>query len=70
MKLYLVTKAPIGLEGSAEIIGAFTTSDKANAACIGAGTYTIATVELDRAYRGDLYDVRLKVVTAAAEFKA
>ena len=60
MKLWVVIKAPVGLEGTAEIVGAFTTHARAEEACRGAGTYTVAEVDADRAYRaGEMLDVRL-----------
>lgn len=68
MKLFVVTKAPVGLEGSAQIVGVFTSEAKADAACTGAGTYTIGALDPDRAYGiGQLLDIKRKVVMAARE---
>jgi hypothetical protein len=50
MRLFVVTKSPIGLDGTAEIIGAFATQANARKACVGAGAYLIAAVELDKPY--------------------
>lgn len=62
MKVHVVTKSPVDLPDTTEFVGAFTTREKADAACIGAGQYTIAEMTLDRLYRGDLFDVRMKIV--------
>jgi hypothetical protein len=71
MSVFIVTKAPVGLEGAAEIVGAFSTASQAEAACTGAGTYTIARVTVDRAYKsGTLLDARLFVVANHREFGA
>lgn len=66
MRLYVVTKSPVGLDGAAEIVGTFTSRVRAGEACKGAGTYLIAHVALDRAYKsGTLLDVESVVVTGA-----
>ena len=58
MKLHLVIKSPVGLDGTVQVIGAFTSAALADAACTGAGTHTIYVVEVDRAYGvGQLLDV-------------
>lgn len=62
MKLFVVTKSPVDLEGTAELVGAFYARAAAHRACIGAGTYTIAEMELDRVYGGDLRDIEVRVV--------
>jgi hypothetical protein len=58
MKVWVVTKAPVDLPGTQEFIGTFTTEGAANDAVRGAGTYTIAEMEADRRYAGDLRAVR------------
>lgn len=68
MKLFVVTKSPVDLEGTAELIGAFYAREAARRACTGAGTYTIAEMELDRVYSGDLRDVEVKIVLDHRQF--
>ena len=60
MRVWVVTKSPVDLPGVQEFIGAFTTQDKANDAVRGAGTYTIAEMDVDRRYSGDLLNVYVK----------
>lgn len=62
MKVFVVTKSPVDLRDTFEFIGGFSTKDRADAACTGAGTYKIAEVDLDRQYKGDLWNVWLKEV--------
>ena len=61
MRVWVITKAPVDLPGTQEFIGTFTTPGAANEAVRGAGTYTIAEMETDRRYSGDLYSVRVVV---------
>jgi hypothetical protein len=61
MKVWVVTKSLVDLPGTQEFIGVFTTVGQVNDAVLGAGTYTIAEMELDRRYAGDLLDVRVIV---------
>jgi|GEM_PF-3604361 len=67
MTLYAVTKSPVDLEGTVEFIGVFSTRARAIAGCTGAGTYTIAHMQLDRIYRGDLLDVEIHRVVGDLE---
>jgi hypothetical protein len=67
--LYIVLKAPVDLEGAAEIVGVFASKTLADAACTGAGTYTVAAVELDRRYSGDLRDVSVTVALDHRQFR-
>ena len=61
--VHVVMKAPVGLDDIEEFIGVFDTAAQANAACIGAGTYRIAEMELGRIYRtGQLQDVVVRRV--------
>jgi hypothetical protein len=61
MRVWVVTKAPVDLPGTQEFIGAFTTESAADKAVQGAGTYTIAEMEADRRYSGDLRAVQITV---------
>jgi hypothetical protein len=71
MRNFIVTKAPVGLDGACEIVGVFSSKVRARAACVGAGDYLIAEVVPDRAYRsGTLLDVEKLVVMSAKEFKS
>jgi hypothetical protein len=60
MKVWVVTKSPVDLPGTQEFIGAFATDRAANDAVLGAGTYTIAEMDVDRRYSGDLLNVHVK----------
>lgn len=63
MKLFVVTKSPVGLDGAAEMVGGFLDREEARAACRGAGTYTIYGVETGRLYgAGNLLDSEVRVV--------
>jgi hypothetical protein len=68
VKVFVVTKSPVDLDGTTEFVGAFYAREAAHHACTGAGTYTIAEMELDRVYRGDLRDVEVKVVLDHRQF--
>lgn len=71
MSLYVVLKSPVGLDGTAEILGVFTSRHRACQSCVGAGSYLIATVQPDRTYRsGTLLDVESVIVADSREFKA
>lgn len=61
MRVWVVTKAPVDLPDTQEFIGTFTSGAAADAAILGAGTYTIAEMETDRRYMGDLRTVRVVV---------
>ncbi len=68
MKLFVVIKAPVGLDGTAQIVGVFSEEYLADAACVGSGTYTIAACDPNRAYPvGTLLDAKRKVVIAARQ---
>jgi len=60
MRVWVVTKSPVDLPDTFEFIGAFTSRDLADGAVIGAGTYKIAEMEVDRRYSGDLLNVFLR----------
>ena len=60
MKVWVVVKSPVDLPDTFEFVGAFTSSAAANAAVIGAGTYKIAEMDVDRRYSGDLFTVHVK----------
>jgi hypothetical protein len=60
MKVFVVLKSPAGLPDTFEFIGAFTTHRAANDAVLGCGTYTIAEMDVDRRYSGDLLNVYVK----------
>lgn len=60
MKVWVVLKSPVDLPDTFEFIGAFTTHSAANDAVLGAGTYTIAEMDVDRRYSGDLLQVHVK----------
>jgi hypothetical protein len=60
MKVWVVLKSPVDLPDTFEFIGAFTTHAAANDAVRGAGTYTIAEMDVDRRYSGDLLNVHVK----------
>lgn len=69
MRVFVVTKSPVDLDGTTEFVGAFYAREAAHRACTGAGTYTIAEMELDRVYRsGDPRDVEVKVVIDHRQF--
>lgn len=68
VKLFVVTKSPVDLEGTTEFVGAFMTMGMVDRACTGAGTYTIAEMEVDRIYRGDLLDVSVRAVLDHRQF--
>lgn len=61
MKIWIVTKSPVDLPDTFEFVGAFSSREAARAACLGAGQFKIACVELNRVYRGDLRDVVMLV---------
>jgi hypothetical protein len=62
--VFVVLKQPVDLEGACEIVGAFTTVERASQACNGAGTYIVARCKIDRIYKqGTLLDVARIVVT-------
>ena len=66
----MVLKSPVGLDGTAEIVGGFSSRVRAAEACKGAGTYLIAHVTLDRAYKsGTLLNVERIVVAGADALK-
>ncbi len=70
MRQFVVIKSPVGLDGTAEIVGVFSTRDRARKACVGAGSFLVAEVTVDRAYKsGTLLDVERVVVTTEAELK-
>jgi hypothetical protein len=60
MRVWVVTKSPVDLPGTQEFVGAFTSQAMAENAVVGAGTYTIAGMDVDRRYAGDLLDVYVK----------
>lgn len=60
MRVWVVTKSPVDLPGTQEFIGAFTAQKLAEEAVCGAGTYTIAEMDVDRRYSGDLLNVYVK----------
>jgi hypothetical protein len=59
-KVWVVLKSPADLPDTVEFIGAFTTHDMAEKAVLGCGTYTIAEMDVDRRYSGDLLRVYVK----------
>lgn len=64
MKIYVVTKAPVGLYGAPEMIGAYGSTSGFNRmiSTAGPGTYQVHAMDIDRTYRGDLRDVSVKLV--------
>jgi hypothetical protein len=60
MKIWVVTKSPVDLPDTFEFVGALTAQDRAEKAVLGAGTYTIAEMDVDRRYSGDLLNVHVK----------
>ena len=70
MRVFVVLKSPVGLDGAMEIVGSFSSRVRAGDACKGVGTYLIAHVTLDRAYKsGTLLNVELIVVAGADALK-
>lgn len=58
MTIFVVTKTPVGMDGAVELVGTFSTRQKARDACRGQGTFLIFEPQLDRAYKsGELLDV-------------
>lgn len=62
MRVWVVTKALADLPGTQEFVGVFTTEGAVEDAVRGAGIYTIAGMETDRRYRGDLREVSVRVL--------
>jgi hypothetical protein len=60
MKVWVVLKSAVDLPHTVEFIGAFTERALADNAVLGAGTYTIAEMDTDRRYSGDLLQVYIK----------
>lgn len=57
---YVVTKAPVDLAGTAELVGVYRLEYLAHQACDSPGTYTIAEMEVGRTYRsGELLNVKV-----------
>jgi hypothetical protein len=67
LKVTVVVKTPVDLDGAFEFIGAFASRQEARAACVGAGTYTIATMMVGRTYRNDLFAVEVIRVMSQRE---
>lgn len=62
--VWVVQKSPVGVDAQ-ELIGVFTGYERAVDACSGVGTYYVAKLEPDRAYKiGTLLDVEVRVVTS------
>jgi len=53
-------KAPVGIDGAEEFVGAFWTHEEAKAVCRKGGTFRIARMEIGRVYRsGEMLDVQI-----------
>jgi hypothetical protein len=71
MRLFVVHKSPIDPPLAPELVGVFSSRVRAEAACVGAGTFDIFEIIPDRAYKsGTLRDVRRIVVASAREFES
>lgn len=67
---FVVTKSPVGLEGTAEIIGVFDTAKLASQACRTPGKYVIANCTTNRAYRtGELLDCAMISIQHPGEIR-
>lgn len=60
MPVWVVLKSPVDLPDTVEFVGVFSTHDLAEKAVIGCGTYTLAEMDVDRRYSGDLLQVWVK----------
>ena len=69
MRVWVVLKSPIDMPDTFEFVGTFTAHEAANAAVCGCGTYTIAEMQLDRRYSGDLLQVQIMHKLSSLQFK-
>lgn len=67
-KVHVVTKADVGMGGAMFVVGVFFNKGAAVDACKGEGTFSIMTIDPNRAYkRGSMLDVdMIENVTAAS----
>lgn len=63
--IHSVIKSPVDMDGTVQFVGSFTSRERAEAACVGAGSFTIYSAEINRAYpMGRLLDVAVIDVPA------